>query len=112
MTEKQIVLYTMDAPSNRRVKEGELLWVSAVGASNIFRDIREMITNTLGGRMLRYERLMDATLARALGDLEAKARDKGYDGCVAVRISHPRIADGACEIFIYGTGFHFADDGM
>lgn len=109
MSDKKIVLYTMDAPSDRKVKAGELLWVSAVGASNIFRDVREMITNTLGGRMLRYERLMDATLARALTDMEAKTREKGYDGCVGVRISHPRIADGACEIFIYGTGFHFAD---
>jgi hypothetical protein len=26
---------------------------------------------------------------------------------VGVRISHPRIADGACEIFVYGTGFNY-----
>jgi uncharacterized protein YbjQ (UPF0145 family) len=69
-----------------------------------------MITNVLGGKMRRYERVMDATLARALEELEAKAREKGYDGCLAVRISHPRIADGACEIFVYGTGFNFVND--
>jgi uncharacterized protein YbjQ (UPF0145 family) len=57
--------------------------------------------------MLRYERLMNATMERALSDLEAKAKAKGYDGCLGVRISHPRIADGACEILIYGTAFHF-----
>lgn len=83
------------------------MWVSTVNAANILRDVREIITNTLGGKMRRYERLMDSTLERALADLEAKAKEKGYDGCLAVRISHPRLADGACEIFVYGTAFSF-----
>jgi uncharacterized protein YbjQ (UPF0145 family) len=83
------------------------MWASAVNAANIFRDIREMITNTMGGRMLRYERLMNLTIERALADLDAKAKAAGYDGCLAVRISHPRIAEGACEVLVYGTAFHF-----
>ncbi len=87
-----------------------MIWVSAVNAANIFRDVREIITNTLGGRMLRYERLMNLTLERALAELETKAQAKGYDGCLGVRISHPRIADGACEIFVYGTGFNYVTD--
>ena len=104
------MLYTSDRPSDRKVREGELIWASAVSAANILRDVREMLTNTFGGRMKRYEFLMNATLERALADLEAKTREKGYDGCLAVRISHPRIADGACEIFVYGTAFHFVAD--
>lgn len=102
-----MALFTADKLSDRGVREGELIWVSAVSAANIFRDVREMITNTLGGRMRRYERLMNITIERALADLEAKAKEKGYDGCLAVRISHPRIAEGACEILVYGTAFHF-----
>jgi uncharacterized protein YbjQ (UPF0145 family) len=110
MSEKRIVLYTSDVPSGQKIKEGELVWASAVSAANILRDIREIITNTLGGQMQRYEALMDATLERALNELEKKTREKGYDGCLAVRISHPRLADGACEIFVYGTAFHFVAD--
>ncbi len=87
-----------------------MIWASAVNAANILRDVREMITNTLGGRMRRYEKLMDLTLERALAELEAKAKEKGYDGCLAVRISHPRLADGACEIFVYGTAFNFVPE--
>jgi uncharacterized protein YbjQ (UPF0145 family) len=106
-----MALYTADKISDRKILEGELLWVSAVNAANIFRDIREMLTNTIGGRMKRYERLMNSTIERALAELEAKAKAQGYDGCLAVRISHPRIAEGACEILVYGTAFHFlADD--
>jgi uncharacterized protein YbjQ (UPF0145 family) len=60
--------------------------------------------------MRRYEGLMQETLTRALADLDAKAREKGYDGCLGVRISHPRIAEGACEIFVYGTAFRYLPD--
>jgi uncharacterized protein YbjQ (UPF0145 family) len=103
-----MALYTVDKLTSRKVVEGELLWVSAVNAANILRDVREMITNLLGGKMTRYEKVMDVTLARALAELDEKAAAKGYDGCMAVRISHPRIVDGAVEIFVYGTAFHFA----
>jgi uncharacterized protein YbjQ (UPF0145 family) len=102
-----MALYTTDRPSTQDIKEGDIVYVAAVNASNILRDVREMITNTLGGRMKRYEVLMDKTLERALARLEEEAAAKGYDGCVGVRISHPRIADGACEIFVYGTGFNY-----
>jgi uncharacterized protein YbjQ (UPF0145 family) len=100
-------LYTTDRPSDRPIREGELVYVAVVNASNILRDFREMITNTFGGRMKRYETLMDITLNQALEKLETQARSNGYDGCVGVRISHPRIVDGACEIFVYGTGFNY-----
>ena len=102
-----MALYTVDQLPDRRIREGELLWVGVVQAANIVRDVREMLTNTFGGRMSRYEGLMNDALARALAELEAKVKEKGYDGCLGVRISHPRIADGACEIFVYGTAFHY-----
>jgi uncharacterized protein YbjQ (UPF0145 family) len=105
-----MALYTADRLSDRKVREGEMIWVSAVNAANIFRDLREMLTNTIGGQMKRYEKLMNNTIERALAELEAKAKARGYDGCLAVRISHPRIAEGACEILVYGTGFHFVAD--
>lgn len=104
-------LYTCDRLSDRPIREGEIVHASIVNASNILRDMREMITNTFGGKMKRYEVLMDITLKQALEKLENEASSKGYDGCVGVRISHPRIVDGACEIFVYGTGFNFITDG-
>lgn len=107
-----MALYTIDQLPHRKVREGELIWASAVQAANIIRDVREMLTNTFGGRMRRYENLMNDSLARALAELETKAKDKGYDGCLGVRISHPRIADGACEIIVYGTGFHYLPEDL
>lgn len=102
-----MTLYTSDRPSDREIREGEIIHASVVNATNILRDVREMITNTFGGKMKRYEMLMDITLTQALEKLENKAQTIGYDGCVAVRISHPRLADGACEVLVYGTGFNY-----
>jgi uncharacterized protein YbjQ (UPF0145 family) len=102
-----MVLLTLERLPGREVREGEVVFAVAVSAANILRDIREHITNTLGGHMTRYEGLAEATVARALAALETKAADKGYDGVLGVRISHPKIADGAMEVVVYGTGFHY-----
>lgn len=102
-------LFTVEQLSGRSIEEGPMLFAVAVAAANILRDIREHITNTLGGRMSRYEELAEGTLARALADLEAKARAGGFDGVVGVRIDHPKIADGGVSVVVYGTPFRYVD---
>ncbi len=102
-----MTLHTVERLSGREVCEGELVYAVAVSAANILRDLREHITNTFGGQMTRYEHLADETIARALAGLEARARERGYDGVLGVRISHPKIADGGVEVVVYGTGFHY-----
>ena len=92
---------TIDEP----VRQGEMLHACAVSGANIIRDMREAITNTIGGEMIRYEALLDKTITRALEALAQRARDKGYDGVLAVRISHPTITQGAIEVVVAGTGY-------
>ncbi|HZV20842.1 MAG TPA: heavy metal-binding domain-containing protein [Hyphomicrobiales bacterium] len=100
-------LYTVESLSGRRIEEGELLYANAVLAANLLRDIREAITNALGGNMRRYERVLDRVTAQAIELLKAKAAEKGYDGIVAVRITNPFMVQGSAGITIYGTGFNF-----
>jgi uncharacterized protein YbjQ (UPF0145 family) len=104
-----MILYSVEQLQGRRIEEGAMLFAVAVGAANILKDIREHITNTFGGRMSRYEELAEATIARALGSLEAKAAEGGYDGVVGVRISHPKIAEGGVEVVAYGTPFRYIE---
>ena len=103
-------LYTVESLSGRRIKEGELLYASTVLAANLLRDAREAITNAIGGKMLRYERLLDRVTAQALDILKNRAIEKGYDGIVAVRISNPFMIQGSAAITVYGTGFNFIAD--
>lgn len=105
-----MVLYTSDNLSERRVIEGELISACAVSAANIIRDLREHITNTFGGEMKQYEGLVDETIERALEKLDKKARARGYDGALAVRISHPSVVEGGVEVIVYGTAFNYAVD--
>jgi len=99
-------LHSVEHLQGASIRHGGLVFSAAVSAANIFRDIREHITNTLGGRMERYEALVAETTQRALDDLAAKARAEGYDGVVGVRIVHPNVVDGGVEVVAYGTGYH------
>lgn len=103
-----MALYTLQQLAGREIAEGELLYAVAVNATNIVRDVREMVTNTFGGPMRRYEDLTREALKRAIADLESQASAKGYDGVLGVRIEHPKIVEGGVGVVIYGTGFRFA----
>ena len=98
-------LLTSENVGDEPIERGELVYACAVAGANILRDMREAITNTLGGNMIRYEALLDKTIARALDALAERARAQGYDGVLGIRISHPHITDGAIEVVVSGTGY-------
>lgn len=100
-----------ERPHGQSIREGTLVTASAVNAANILRDLREHVTNTLGGRMRRYETLLDETIERALDRLAEKAAAQGYDGVMAVRISHPSVVEGGAEVVAYGTGYYIRGEG-
>lgn len=84
---------------------GELLMVVCVMAANVVKDIRENIRNLVGGRMHHYEKLVDLAVQSALDDLARKAADRGYDGVIGMKISHPELVEGGVEVVVYGNGF-------
>lgn len=109
-----VALLSVESPlgglvRGRPIELGEMVSASSVQASNIVRDVREMVTNALGGRMRRYEALLDLTMERVLERYRAKLAEQGYDGAVGVRFAHPTVADGGAELIVYGTGFRYAD---
>lgn len=89
------------------IEVGELLVSVAVGAANVVKDIHQNIRNLIGGRMVHYEKLMESTIERAFAELDEKAKLRGYDGVIGVKIAHPSVVDGGVEIVVYGNGFRF-----
>ena len=105
-----VVLISLETPPpGRRIELGELVTAPAVEASNIIRDARELLINIFGGRMTKYEDLLEATLARGLDRFREEVAARNYDGALGVRFSHPKIVDGGAEIIVYGTGFRFVE---
>lgn len=102
--QRSIPIVTTDTLGATPIRHGAVIHATAVSGANILRDLREAVTNTLGGKMLRYEKLLNATIERALDTLESRALDAGYHAVVGLRISHPVITDGAIEIVAIGTG--------
>jgi len=100
-------LVTTEHVEDRPIEKGELVFSVAISGANIIRDMRETITNTIGGHMTRYETLCSQTVDRALAGLKEKAAAKGYDGVVGVRIEHPTITAGAMSVVVFGTGFRY-----
>ena len=101
------VLLAIDTLPNADIELGELIVVSDVHAANIVKDIRENIRNLVGGRMVHYEQLVQTAVASALTDLKEAARQKGYDGVIGLKISHPSLVEGGVEVIVYGNGFRY-----
>lgn len=89
------------------VEVGELLVSVAVNAANVINDLKENIKNLTGGEMKHYEKLIEKSVERALSKLEKKASEKGYDGVLGVKLSHPHVVDGGVEVVAYGNGFKY-----
>lgn len=104
-----MLLVTTETIGDAKVRHGELVFASAVAGANIIRDMREAVTNYVGGNMTRYEFILDKTIERCFEILSARARAKGYDGVLAIRVSHPMITTGALEVVAVGTGFNYVD---
>jgi uncharacterized protein YbjQ (UPF0145 family) len=101
-------IVTTETIADAEIVTGDIVFAVAVSGANIVRDMREAIVNTIGGKMTRYEQLVDMTISRALEELKARAAAQGYDGVLAVRFSHPVITNGAVEVVATGTGFRYA----
>lgn len=100
------MLFTPETLS-QEVEFGELLTVCAVTAASVVKDVRENLRNLVGGELKHYEALTEKTLERALAKLEAKAKERGYDGVLGVKIATPKVVEGGVEIVVYGNGFRF-----
>ena len=99
------MLVALDTLHKENIEIGELLTVVVVKTAHIMKDIKENIKNLIGGKMNHYEKLIEVALDEALLELENKAKSKGYDGVIGLKISHPNVVEGGVEIIVYGNAF-------
>jgi uncharacterized protein YbjQ (UPF0145 family) len=76
---------------------------NTIRAKNIGRDILASIKNIFGGELKGYTALLQEAREEALDRMKAQARQLGANAVVNVRFSTSSLAQGAAELYAYGT---------
>lgn len=90
-------------PNQIIVKHLGLVQGSSVRAKHIGRDIMATVKNLFGGELKGYTELLHDSREEAMGRMEQQALALEANAILNVRFSTSSIAQGAAEIYVYGT---------
>lgn len=90
-------------PGRKIVEHFGLVCGSTVRAKNAFKDIGAGFKNIIGGELKSYTALMEESRRQALERMEEQAQQLGANAIINVRFSTSNIAQGAAELYVYGT---------
>ncbi|MCO4811237.1 MAG: YbjQ family protein [Gammaproteobacteria bacterium] len=76
---------------------------NTVRAKHIGRDIMAGLKNIVGGELVGYTELLQDSRKEATDRMLEQARSMGANAVVNVRFATSSIAQGAAELFAYGT---------
>lgn len=90
-------------PGKKIVEHFGLVYGSTVRAKNAFKDIGAGFKNIVGGELKSYTALMEESRRQAIERMEQQAQQLRANAIVNVRFSTSNIAQGAAELYVYGT---------
>ena len=76
---------------------------STVRAKHVGRDFMAGLKNIVGGELKGYTELLNDSRNQATDRMIAQAQELGANAIVNVRFSTSSVAQGASEIYVYGT---------
>ena len=94
---------TEEIPGQRIVEFYGVVTGSTVRAKHIGRDFAAGLKNVLGGELKGYTELLQEARQEALNRMMEQARSVGANAVINVRFATSSIAQGAAELFAYGT---------
>jgi uncharacterized protein YbjQ (UPF0145 family) len=83
---------------------------STVRAKHIGRDIMAGFKNIVGGELVGYTELLAESRQEALSRMMAQATELGANAIVNIRFATSSVAQGAAELFAYGTAVRVETD--
>ena len=98
-----IITNVESVPGKTIIEHFGLVSGSTIRAKHIGRDLMATFKNLVGGEIKSYTRLLEESRAQALERMIAQARQLGANAIVNVRFSTSSIAQGAAELYVYGT---------
>ena len=94
---------TEDIPGQQIVEFYGVVTGSTVRAKHIGRDIAASLKNFVGGELKGYTELLQEARKEALHRMMEQARSVGANAVINVRFGTSSVAQGAAELFAYGT---------
>ena len=94
---------TEDVPGKTIVEFYGLVSGSTVRAKHIGRDIMAGFKNIVGGELAGYTELLAESRQEALARMITQATGMGANAIVNIRFATSSVAQGAAELFAYGT---------
>ena len=76
---------------------------SSVRAKHVGRDIMASLKNLIGGELSGYTELLAESRQEALNRMIEQATSQGANAIVNIRFGTSSVAQGAAELFAYGT---------
>jgi uncharacterized protein YbjQ (UPF0145 family) len=76
---------------------------NTVRAKHVGRDIMAGLKNIVGGELKGYTELLNESRKEATDRMVAQAQSMGANAVVNVRFATSSVAQGAAELFAYGT---------
>ncbi|MEE9342791.1 MAG: YbjQ family protein [Gammaproteobacteria bacterium] len=96
-------------PGKQIIKHFGLVQGSTVRAKHAGRDIMAGIKNIFGGELRGYTELLQESREEALERMQQQASAIGANAVLNVRFSTSSVAQGAAELFAYGTAVILED---
>ncbi|OTG66757.1 YbjQ family protein [Acinetobacter silvestris] len=90
-------------PGHHIIKQLDVVYGSTVRSKHVGRDLMASLKNIVGGELTGYTELLEESRQEAMDRMIVKARSLGANAIVGIRFSTSNIAQGASELFVYGT---------
>lgn len=90
-------------PGKKIVEHYGLVNGSTVRAKHVGRDIMAGLKNLVGGELKGYTELLTEAREEAISRMTEQAESLGANAVVNVRFATSSVAQGASELYVYGT---------
>lgn len=97
-------------PNKRVTKHLGLVQGSTVRAKHVGKDLLAGFKNVLGGELTSYTELMHEAREEATERMIKQANSTGANAILNVRFATSSVAQGAAELFAYGTAVVLEDN--
>lgn len=98
-----ILTNTETIPGKKIIEHFGLVTGSTVRARHIGSDMAAGLKNIVGGELKGYTQLLNESRRQALERMVQQAVQLGANAVINIRFSTSSIAQGAAELYVYGT---------